>query len=136
MNTIGWIVTSSSRSGTRGIERRLRQVNRAVSRPNRSGRARVGFMAGGVAAIAVIRLPPLFALWFFDALGRVSGEGEESVIERRPAQSDLIDADTGLLDDAATRTEVGAVSSGAATEIVRCSRNGLTSKRPSSSDSI
>ena len=32
MKTIGWIVTSSSRSGTRGIARRLRPVSSPVSR--------------------------------------------------------------------------------------------------------
>ena len=31
MKMIGWIVTSSKRSGTRGIERRLRAVSNAVS---------------------------------------------------------------------------------------------------------
>ena len=36
MNTIGWIVTSSRRSGTRGIARRLRTVSSAVSRMNRA----------------------------------------------------------------------------------------------------
>ena len=68
-----------------------------------------------------MRRPPGGSL---SALGRVAGEGEESVVERRPAQRDLVDADPRLLDDGGDAAR-SATSSGAATEIVRCSVSGV-----------
>ena len=52
MNTIGWIVTSSRRSGTRGTARRLRTVSSAVSRMKRHRRRRAATGGPGRAAVA------------------------------------------------------------------------------------
>ena len=98
MKTIGWIVTSSRRSGTRGIARRLRPVSSSVSRAKPSGPAGMPAPANGDGRWR--RWRSYRGLLEFEGrlVGGVPGQRQERVVERRTAQRDLVDGDPRLVD--------------------------------------
>ena len=79
---IGWTVKAISRSGWRGIRSRLRLSDAPACRTTQPQP----------------HPPPRSAS---SLLGRVAGEREEHVVERRPAQRDVVDADAGVVERAA-----------------------------------